>query len=187
MVLIEEAKATLDDLYRVDGKAELIDGRIVHMMATGRFPNQIAGRIYSSLLAFADKTGIGEAFTDNMGFAVKRLFSGRESFSPDASFYSGPFTQNPMRFIEGAPTFAVEVRSERDYRAGADVEMAAKRADYFEAGTQVVWDVDSQEKCIYCYRKSAPYKKEVFRAGQIADAEPAVPAWRLEVDKIFPQ
>ena len=47
-----------------------------------------------------------------------------------------------MRFIEGPPTFAVEVRSENDYGPAAEREMAAKRADYFEAGTLVVWDVD---------------------------------------------
>src|SRR5205085_1721047 len=135
-----------------------------------------------SLLAHTDKKGVGEAYTDNMGFAVKKLVSGRESFSPDASFYSGPFTPNPMRFIEGPPTFAVEVRSECDYQRGAEETIIKKRADYFEAGTLVVWDVDSQAKYIYCYRKSAPGKREVFQIGQVADAEPAVPGWRINVD-----
>ena len=36
--------ATIDDLYRIDGKAELIDGRIVPLMPTGRLPNRIAFR-----------------------------------------------------------------------------------------------------------------------------------------------
>ena len=40
------------------------------------------------------------------------------------------------------PLFAVEVRSENDYGPAAEREMAAKRADYFAAGTRVVWDVD---------------------------------------------
>ncbi len=47
-----------------------------------------------------------------------------------------------MRFIEGPPTFAVEVRSENAYTPAAEIEIAAKRADYFAAGTLVVWDVD---------------------------------------------
>ena len=42
-------KATIDDLYRVDGKAELIAGRIVHEMATGRKPNRVAACICRSL------------------------------------------------------------------------------------------------------------------------------------------
>src|SRR5450755_3600120 len=107
--------ATLDDLYRVKDKAELIAGRIIHLMATGRKPNRVAFRITRSLDDYAEATGRGEAYTDNMGFAVGVLSSGRESFSPDASYFLGPFPPNAMRFLEGAPTFAVEVRSENDY------------------------------------------------------------------------
>ena len=66
------------------------------------------------------------------------LPSGRESFSPDASYYNGPFPADDMRFIEGPPTFAVEVRSEGDCGAAADLEYADKRTDYFQAGTAVV-------------------------------------------------
>src|SRR5213078_1776946 len=37
---------------------------------------------------------------------------------------------------------AVEVRSKSDYGPKAERAMAAKRAEYFAARTQVVWDVD---------------------------------------------
>ena len=47
-----------------------------------------------------------------------------------------------MGYIEFAPTFAVKVRDLDDYAPDAEATMAAKRADYFEAGTLVVWDVD---------------------------------------------
>ena len=137
-----EEPATLEDLLRVEGKAELIGGRIVRMMSTGILPNRAASRILVSLLAYTDRTRCGQSFSDNMGFSVRMLKSTRQSFSPDVSFYSGPLPENEMRFVEGPPTFAVEVRSECDYRPGAQVEMASKRADYFEAGTLVVWDVD---------------------------------------------
>ena len=132
----QQIRATIDDLYRVDGKAELIDGRIVHLMATGHLPNIVAGRIYRRLADFVDGLGRGVAYTDNMGFAVAELSSGRESFSPDVSFYDGPLPNNRMRFIAGPPTFAVEVRSEGDYGPAADREYDAKRLDYFEAGTR---------------------------------------------------
>src|SRR5581483_10882601 len=135
-------RATLDDLYRFPGKAELINGRIVPLMATGRRPNRIASRIFRNLDDYAQAQGIGEAYTDNMGFAIPMLPSGREAFNPDASFYNGLFPTNDMCFIQGPPTFAVEVRSENDYGDAAEADMAAKRADYFAAGTLVVWDVD---------------------------------------------
>jgi Uma2 family endonuclease len=114
MSAIRQARATLDDLYRTPEKAELIGRRIVRFMATGRKPKRVAFRMARSLDDHANQTGKGEAFTDNMGFAIPELASGRESFSPDASYYDGRLPANPMRIIEGPPTFAVEVRSESD-------------------------------------------------------------------------
>lgn len=179
-----KVRATLDDLYREEGKAELIGGRIVRYMATGRRSNRVALRILRSLDDYAERTGCGETYTDNMGFAVKELKSGRESFSPDVSLYSGPFPANDMQFIFGPPTFAVEVRSESDYGKAAEAEMAAKRVDYFEAGTLVVWDVDPVANLVHVYRPDAADRPVTFGMGQVADAEPAVPGWRLAVDSI---
>lgn len=44
------AQATVDDLYHVpeDGKAELIDGKIVPMSPTGGAPNRVLVRLYSA-------------------------------------------------------------------------------------------------------------------------------------------
>jgi Uma2 family endonuclease len=180
-----EQKATLADLYLTPGKAELIGGKIVEFMPTGRKPNRIAGRIYRSLDDHAGQTKKGEAFTDNMGYAVPTLPSGRESFSPDASYHAGPFPTNIMNFIAPAPTFAAEVRSERDCDADAEIEMAEKRLDYFTAGTQIVWDVDTKAEVIHVYRHDQPDSPMTYRRGQTAEAESAVPGWRVEVDWIF--
>jgi Uma2 family endonuclease len=91
-----------------------------------------------------------------------------------------------MRFIDGPPTFAVEVRSECEYEPGADVDMVEKRADYFAAGTKVVWDVDTKNPdVINVYRPDQPDQPTVYRRGDVAEAEPAVPGWRLGVDELF--
>ena len=56
--------------------------------------------------------------------------------------------------------------------------MAGKCADYFPAGTQVVWDVDVlREGEIHSYRSASPNKPAVFRRGQRADAAPDLPGW----------
>ena len=102
-----------------------------------------------------------------------------------ASFFAGLRPKNRMRFIEGPPTFAVEVRSENDYGDAAKEELAAKRLDYFLAGTLVVWDVDPLAETIAVYRPDAPDRPTVFRRSDVADAEPAVPGWRLLVDEAF--
>ena len=178
-------RATLDDLLRTNGKAELIGGRIIEYMATGILPNRVAGNIFVSLRTYARNCRKGEAFTDNLGYAVPELPSGPESFSPDASYYDGPLPANLMRFVEGPPNFAAEIRSENDYSLAADVDRALKRADYFAAGTQVVWDVDTIGEKINCYRADAPDQPVRFAPGQIAEAEPAVPGWRIPVDEVF--
>jgi Uma2 family endonuclease len=185
MSTMTRAAATLDNLFAIEGKAELIGGRIVPIMPTGRRPNLVAGRIYRDLAAYVDEMGRGEVYTDNMGFAVTELSSGRQSFSPDVSYYAGPFSANTMRFAEGPPTFAVEVRSESDYGPAAEAALAAKRADYFEAGTLVVWDADPLAECIRIYRAETPDSPEIRVRGELADAESAVPGWRISVDWIF--
>ena len=51
-----QTRATLDDLMREEGKAELIGGRIVRLMPTSFKPNQVTGFIYASLLEFVRRT-----------------------------------------------------------------------------------------------------------------------------------
>ncbi|HEX3313654.1 MAG TPA: Uma2 family endonuclease [Gemmataceae bacterium] len=185
MSTIATPRATLADLAKTEGKAELIGGRIVQYMATGHRPSRVAARIFRSLDDFAESTGNGFAYTDSIGYAVAELTSGRESFSPDASFFAGPPPENEMSFVEGAPAFAVEVRSENDYGPAAEREIAAKRSDYFEAGTIVVWDVDPKANIIRSYSSGSAEQPELFAAGQMANAERAVPGWRIDVELMF--
>ena len=79
----------------------------------------------------------------------------------------------------------MEVRSENDYTPSANRAIADKRADYFEAGTAVVWDVDPLAETVTCHRASDPDAPAVFRRGDTADAEPALPGWRVAVDALF--
>lgn len=91
-----------------------------------------------------------------------------------------------MKFLEGAPVFAVEVRSENDYGRGAEKKMAEKRADYFAAGTEVVRDVDLQsDDIIRAYHRSDPALPRIYHRGEIAEAETAVPGWTFPVDELF--
>ena len=181
-----DTRETFADLARVPGKAELIGGRIVHFMPSGLRPNLVAGRILRSLADHVDYSGHGVALTGNIGYVMPELPSGRASCSPDVSYFAGPFSTHDMRFLQGPPTLAIEVRSEGDYGPAAERAMAAKRADYFEAGTLVVWDVDPKADCVHAFRPDSPDQPTTFRRSDVADAEAAVPGWRIEVDRIFP-
>lgn len=177
-------EATIEDLYRVpeDGKAEIVNGELVLMSPTGGVPGRASGEIYISLRDYERRVGEGYAFPDTVGFIVN--LPNRRSFSPDAAFYKGELRGG--LFLEGAPVFAVEVRSEEDYGPAAETRMAAKRADYFSAGTLVVWDVGVlRKKLVRVYRASDAHKPAVYRAGEIAEAEPALPGWTMAVDEIL--
>ena len=174
--------ATIEDLYQEDGKAELVNGEIVRMPPTGDEPGYAGDEIFVSLREYSRSTGSGRAVSDNKGFRVH--LPHRESFSPDAAFYVGP--SSGMKFFEGAPVFAVEVRSEGDYGARAEMKIARKRADYFAAGTQIVWDVDLlSEDVVKVYRAGDPENPTIYHRGEIAEAEPAVPGWKIAVDDLF--
>jgi Uma2 family endonuclease len=176
-------EATIEDLYHADSKAELVNGEIVIMAATGFLPGLAGGEIFASLRDYARRTKSGYAFPDNVGFLVN--LPNRKSFSPDAAYYTGKPTGG--KFPEGAPIFAAEVRSENDYGEKAEKGIAQKRADYFAAGTLVVWDVDVlKEEVVKVYRASDPSQPTIYRRGEIAEAEPALPGWTMAVDDLFP-
>ncbi len=178
-------EATVEDLYHVpeDGKAEIVNGELVLMTPSGGLHGYAGGLIFASLLDYARRTKRGVALPDNVGFIVN--LPNRRSFSPDVAFWTGgPLT---AKFPEGAPIFAVEVRSEENYGPRAERAMAAKRADYFAAGTLVVWDVDVLDAHVVCvYRAATPAMPTTYGRGERAEAEPALPGWAMAVDDLFP-
>jgi len=181
--MVANLEATIEDLYALphEQKAEIVNGEIVLMSPTGAAPNYAASEIFVSLRAYARRTKTGWAVTDNAAFVVN--LRNRRSFSPDTAFYTGKWTG--MKFFEGAPLFAVEVRSEGDYGPAAENAMAAKRADYFAAGTLVVWDVNLLSEDVIKSYRAASLEPRVFKRGETADAEPALPDWSMPVDDLF--
>ena len=179
-----KSRTTIDILYHVpEGcKAEIVNGEVVLMSPTGAAPGFAGDEIFVSLRRHVKRVKVGRAVSDNKGFHVR--LPHRESFSPDAAYYIGP--DPGMKFYEGAPVFAAEVRSEGDYGDSAEAALVAKRADYFQAGTLVVWDVDLlSESVVRVYRAADPEHPTVYGRTEIAEAEPAVPGWTMPVDDLF--
>ena len=179
----EQTTDLIEQLYCVpeDGKAEIIQGEIVPMSPTGGKPGRIGGKIYIHLDQYERDTGQGYAFPDNVGFLVD--LPHRESFSPDAAFYVGQLVNED--FLQGAPIFAVEVRSKNDYGPAAEQAIRDKIADYFLTGTLVVWDVDTRKQMVRVYRSTEPHRPTLYSRKDSADAEPALPGWRLPLYELF--
>jgi Uma2 family endonuclease len=182
--MVTKSRATIEDLYHIpeNGKAEIVNGEVVRFMPTGGMPGRAGLKIALSLSGHEQTKGGGYAFGDNVGFIVD--LPNRNSFSPDAAWYTGSL--EGMKFLQGAPALAVEVRSENDYGPKAERDLAEKRRDYFAAGTLVVWDVDLlSDDVIKVYRFTDPENPTIYRRGDIAEAEPAVPGWTMPVDDLF--
>ena len=168
----------------MEGKAELVNGEIVYMPPAGDEPGRASVNLIISLHAYERHTGTGRMYGDGTGFYVN--LPHREAFGPDAAYHIGVGARIGMNFLEGAPIFAVEVRSKYDYGPAAERDMKAKCDDYFACGTLVVWDVDLlSEDVVKVYRASDPENPTIYRRGDIAEAEPAVPGWFMAVDDLF--
>jgi Uma2 family endonuclease len=174
--------ATIGDLRRTKLKAEIVNGEMLVIGPSGGGPANAAGNIIFSLHLYQKRHGGGCVYMSRLTYLVD--LPHRQSICPDVSWYTGPRTGAGCP--RGAPVFAVEVRDWIDHGDEVERRMAAKRADYFAAGTQLVWDVDVlREKLIRAYRPDNPESATVYRRGETADAEPAVPGWRFPVDELF--
>lgn len=175
-------EATVDDLRHVE-RAEIVNGELVLLPMNSGLHGFAVGEIFVALREYSRRTGRGHAFSDGVAFIVN--LPNRRSFAPDVAFV----VQAPTReFVEGAPLFAVEVRSEEDFGPAAESALAGKRADYFAAGTLVVWDVDQlKDEVVRVYRASDPSTAAVYRRAEYAEAEPALPGWSMPVDDLFPR
>jgi Uma2 family endonuclease len=174
----------VEELYRLPSnmKAEIVDSRIVPISPAGGLPSRTSGLIFAALLDYASRSNRGVALPGNAAFLVD--LPNRGSFSPDASYCVDKVID--QNFVDGAPVFAAEVRSKDDYGPKADRAMLAKIADYFAAGTLVVWDVDAlREKVIRVYRAGSPEQPTIYGMDDEAEAEPALPGWRVAVNTLL--
>ena len=102
--MITTELSLIDRLHAADGKAEIIDGAIVFLPMSGRKPTRAAEAVFVSPLLHVRRVKMGEACPDGNDYLVD--LPHRQSFRPDASYFIG--RDLGMKFIEGAPDFAVD-------------------------------------------------------------------------------
>jgi len=180
--MIQRTNSLVEQLALAEGKAEIVHGEIVRMSPAGGLHGWAAGLIHRSLARHQARHAGGTALPDNVGFLVN--LPHRESFSPDVAWVHCDPADLTEDFIDGAPALAVEIRSPGEYTPAGEQAILEKVADYFAAGTLVVWDVDLRTPLIRCYRAQNPSRPDVFGSSDVADAEPAVAGWRFKVKRL---
>ena len=160
-----QVAATLDDLYRVGGKAELIGGELFRSCPPATSPMlSPSGSLgaspdtsTTSVVAWPTPTTWGSPSPNFLpdGNPSPRTYRTISARSPQSDVVCpGPADLCRRGSQRGR---LQSIGRNRDGGQGAD---------YFEAGTQVVWDVDPIAECVHVYRAAAPDQPESTRVAR---------------------
>src|SRR5438045_9629204 len=87
-----KTEAKIEDLYRMQGQAEIVNGKIVRLPFHGWYLSRAIGEDKSSLLKYSkvDKRKRGTPLGSTVAFIVD--LPHRQAFCPDLAFYTGAVT-----------------------------------------------------------------------------------------------
>jgi Uma2 family endonuclease len=171
-------RATEADLLEAERRYhrlyELVDGILVEKVL-GYPESLLALALAGFLTAYVDPRNLG--LVSGADGSV-RLFPGLVRI-PDVAFAS--WDRFPERRVpkETIPDLAIEVLSESNTRP----EMKRKRAEYFNAGVRLVWEVDSKRRKVSVYTHDGAVT--VLTASQRLDGGDVLPGFALELKDLF--
>lgn len=172
---------TAEELFHSPGSKyyELVRGVPRVCEPPGGVHGRIAARIAARLGDHVERLGLGTVLVE-AGYVLQRAPDTVRG--PDISFVSHarlPPEHIPEQFIPGAPDLAVEILSQSSRWS----EVEETIADYFGAGTRLVWLVDpSERRAIVRY---ADRPSRVLTDGDILDGEEVVPGFALLLAELF--
>jgi Uma2 family endonuclease len=176
--------ATVPDLLECEAKygclCELVDGVIVEKAMAYR-EGMIEAAIITAMVLYNQSRKLGKITT---GSAMHQLKPSLVRL-PDVAFTfwnrypGGRVPDDPAPFV--VPDVAVEVLSPSNTRR----EMERKRAEYFAAGTQLVWMVDLEERTVTVF--TAPEQFTVLHETETLDGGSVLPGFTLSLQELFAQ
>ena len=175
---------TAEDLERIsfpDKSVELVRGRLVVREPPGSWHGAIAARLAYHLTDFVERHRLGLVFGQDTGF---KIASDPDTVrGPDVAFVRRERlgAVHTKGYAALAPDLAVEILSPDD-RPG---EVLAKVADFFGAGTALVWVVDPARAEVRVYRQDGSLT--ILRESESLDGENVVPGFSCQVRSLFPR
>ena len=175
--------ATEADLITQEGKAdkrlcELIDGILVEK-AMGFPESNLAIYLVEILGPFVRSHRLGILGGEG---GMYRILPNNVRI-PDVSFISWdrlPGRRKPKQPVPGlAPNLAIEILSEGNTAA----EMERKRQDYFQAGVELYWEVDPEDRIVDMY--TSPTQVTRLTVADTLDGGAVVPGFTLAVQDWF--
>jgi Uma2 family endonuclease len=145
----------------------------------GGLHGKVAGRIVARLGDHVERLGLGTVLVE-AGYLLQRAPDTVRG--PDVSYISTarlPPDRVPEQFVPGAPDLAVEILSPHDRWS----EVEDKIADYFAAGTRLIWVVDPGERRVLVRYPDRPPR--IVPAGGTVEGEDVVPGFALPLAELF--
>ncbi len=185
-----ERAMTVEEFERIapllEGPSELVDGKLRLMSPTGFMHGVLSLRIGAALERYAEEhPEAGEAVGAETGF---RIDDPRHPVqAPDAAFVgaqrvpasSGSGHDDPaVRFVQGPPDLAVEVRSPDDTRSA----MRTKARRWLGAGCREVWLIDGMRETVEVWH--AGTEPIVLKRDNTLTSE-LLPGFSLDLGRLF--
>jgi Uma2 family endonuclease len=157
---------------------ELVDGVLVEK-AVGYRQSLVAGCVLAALQNYNKARKLGKVTpADGMMQIAADLVR-----MPDVGFVFWNRFPDGRVPQEAAPRIAPDVAVEVLSPANTRREMERKRAEYFAAGTQVIWMIDIDERTVTVYQ--APERFSVLRENEFLDGGSTLPGFRLSLHELF--
>lgn len=174
---------TADELFQLpddDYKSELVEGELIRMPPTGAEHGDIAVNVCILLKNYVKAHDLGRISAAETGFILKR--NPDTVRAPDAAFIAKariPAEGIPRTYWPFAPDLAVEVVSPNDRFD----EVQDKVAEYFTAGTRLVWVVLPKTRTVLVYRSF--HEVRSLGVSDELNGEEVIPGFTCRVAELF--
>ena len=171
----------LFDLRDGGGRCELVKGEIIRLTPNGAVHGVVTARIGRLLDEYVEANDLGVCCGAETGFILER--DPDTVRAPDAAVVLAsrvPASGVPVGYWPFAPDLAVEVISP----SGRLGDVHVKIAEYFAAGTHLVWLVEPETRMVHVYR--SPKQVEVLGTEDNLEGGDLLPGFQCSVQRLFP-
>ena len=183
-IVASRSPITAEELFEFPddgGRCELVKGEIIRMAPTGAEHGVVTARIGHLVQEYANKHGLGLCCGAETGFILER--DPDTVRAPDAAVVLAsrvPASGVPVGYWPFAPDLAVEVISPSDRLADVHVKIA----EYFAAGTRLVWLAEPETRMVHVYRSQQ--QVEVLGTEDDLEGGDVLPGFQCPVRRLFP-